>query len=113
MKTVKTFTAIIYVGFKEMDTGIVHTIGEARDICQRYVDEVGLCVTVTPTEYIYTNGNEPGCAIGLINYPRFPAEEADIAIKSRELARLLMDAFRQNKVSVVMPDRTIMLEVQP
>lgn len=44
----------------------------AREICRAYCDEVGYCVTVTPTSYVYTGGEESGFIVGLINYPRFP-----------------------------------------
>ena len=110
MKKVDTFTATIYVGFKERDTGVIYTMDEARDLCQKYVDEVGLCVTITPVEYIYTEGNEPGCAVGLINYPRFPSDPDTIKNHALALARILLEAFRQYKVSIVFPDETIMLE---
>lgn len=110
MKISKTFTANIYVGFKEMDTGLIHTIDEVHDICKKYVDTIGLCVTITPTKYIYTNGNEPGACIGLINYPRFPDTDENIEIKAIKLAELFLVTFRQFKVTVVMPDRTVMLE---
>ena len=108
-KTVLSFTVTIYVGFKELDTGVMHTVTEARQICQDYCDEVGLCVTVTPTAYIYTDGNEPGVAIGLINYPRFPARPRKIRRRALELARRLLLAFNQYRVSIVFPFRTVML----
>jgi hypothetical protein len=49
----------------------LHTIEEVEGICQRYVNKEKHCVTVTPTKFIYTGGNEPGAVIGLIQYPRF------------------------------------------
>jgi hypothetical protein len=32
----------------------------AMNACGAYCDEVGLCVTVTLTDYVYTNGTEGG-----------------------------------------------------
>lgn len=110
MKSVKSFVATIYVGFREHYTDEVRAIDMAHDICQRYVDAGGLCVTVTATRFIYKNGSEPGVAVGLINYPRFPAEVSAIRDKALGLATELMHGFRQLKVSVVFPDETIMLE---
>jgi len=110
MKTEKTFWARIFVGFREHYTGQTHTMDEARIILQKYVDEIGLCVTLEPTEYIYTNGNEPGCIIGLINYPRFPSDEESIRSKAVEIAGIFLKEFNQYKVSVVMPEETVMLE---
>lgn len=106
---VVTYTANIYLGFLELDTGVVHVIQEARKICQEYVDEIGLCVTIEPVEYVYTEGKERGCRIGLINYPRFPTCEESLRERAFELAELLMVHFRQRRVSIVCTDRTIML----
>ncbi len=78
-KTEPTFTCTLYVGFTVRDTDQRDwRLKEAEDICQEYCDEVGLCVTTTRTNYIYTNGSEPGVAVGFINYPRFPAEPEEI-----------------------------------
>ena len=109
MKTVKTFTATIYVGFKEHDTGVVHDMDRVRLLCQQYVDHVGLCITVQPIEYIYTDGSEPGCVVGLINYPRFPAKPRLIRHHALMIAKNLMRDFRQQRCSVVFPRRTVML----
>ena len=35
--------------------------------CVDYCTNVGLCVTVTPTNYSYRNGSENGVIVGLIN----------------------------------------------
>lgn len=109
-KQVQTFTATIYLGLRNADTGHIHGMSEVRAACQKYVDSVGLCVTVTPTEFIYADGSEPGAAIGLINYPRFPAEAGHIRDRALVLAERLLRAFDQSRVSVVFPDETVMLE---
>lgn len=105
----KSFEAKIFVGFKERDTGCIHTIEECESVCQSYVDSIGLCVTVTPTKYIYTNGHEPGAIIGLIQYPRFPTEESQIQEYTLNLATLLLYRFNQYRVTINFPDETIML----
>jgi len=107
--SLKNFEAKIYVGFKEMDTGIIHSFEFCEEICQDYVDKVGLCVTITPTKYIYTKGNEPGAIIGLIQYPRFPDKEENIKKKTLDLAELLMLQLGQFKVTVNFPDEVVML----
>jgi len=33
-------------------------IAKAREACRRFCDDIGFCVTLTPTEYIYRNGQE-------------------------------------------------------
>ena len=122
MKTVQTFTATIYVGVKRMSVQSVagYRVGKvpwlwrfrARKHIQRYCDNVGLCVTFTPTEFIYSYGCEPGFTVGFINYPRFPATPEKIRATALELAQHLRDKFHQFKVSVVFPDETVMIEAE-
>lgn len=110
MKQCPTFTASIYVGRRKHYGEYITTTNIGRRLCQDFCDAVGLCVTFTETEFIYKNGNEPGLIVGLINYPRFPDAELNIKVKALELARALLIAYEQLKVSVVFPDETIMLE---
>lgn len=110
-KTETTFTATIYVGFRERYTEEVRAIDLAYETLQKHADKGGLCVSVTPTRFIYKDGNEPGIAVGLINYPRFPETPQQIKNTALFLAGELMVAFKQLKVSVVFPDETVMLEI--
>lgn len=119
MVTVDTYWATIFLGFKNTETGITDPLSLelARKFCSNYVNDIGLGVTLTPTEYIYTNGGdpragytgEPGVMIGLINYPRFPSEPSEIRELALELARNLKAEFEQNRVTVMFPDETVML----
>lgn len=109
MTKVATFTATIYVGCREQYTDEIRAIEMAYATLQAYADKGGICITVTPTRFIYKNGSEPGVAVGLINYPRFPEEQSAIRTKALEIAQTLMRVFRQLKVSVVFPDETVML----
>lgn len=112
--TVDTFWANIFVGRKNTKTGMIHHIDKARELCSDYVNSVGLCVTFTPTEYIYSDSDkedtgEPGFVVGLINYPRFPSEPHIIRRRTMELARILKKAMEQHRVTVMFSDITIML----
>lgn len=107
--SVPTFWATIYVGLKNRDTGVIFPEAAAKEIIQKYVDSVGLCVNVTRTEYLYTNGNEIGLQIGLINYPRFPTTEDVILGHALTLGQQLLIAAAQFKVSIVTPTRIYML----
>ena len=109
-KSVKTHTAEIYLGFREAYSSVVHGMKEARAICQEYCDEVGLCVSIKPVEYIYTNGNEPGCSITIINYPRFESTPEKIKERAIDLAKVLLEKFNQIRISIVFSDETIMIE---
>jgi len=110
IKEVSTYQATISLGFREQYTDKHHTIDEVLDICQKYCDSIGLCVTVTPTHFVYTNRGEEGCFIGLINYPRFPSSSEDISNKAIDLAYILKEKFNQYRVSIICTDKTYMIE---
>jgi hypothetical protein len=76
-------------------------------LCRGFCDDVGLCVTVTATEYVYTGGSEPGVIVGLINYPRYPANPHEIIDKASELADCLREGLGQESYSIQTPERTI------
>jgi ferredoxin len=110
----KPFEAKIFVGFKEYtdkkrNQYILHPISHCESICAQYCNEVGWCVTVTPTTYIYTNGWEDGAMVGIIQYPRFPEDESILKIKALELANRLMEELGQYRVTINFPDEVIML----
>ena len=105
----KSFEAKIFVGFKETKTGVIHTIEECEQLCQKFVNINPQCVTVTPTKYIYTNGYEHGAIIGLIQYPRFPTDELEIRAIALKLANILLIEFNQSRVTVNFDDEVIML----
>ncbi len=95
-----TYTADIYIA------GDLADINRAcREFC-----EIGLCVTVTPTNFIYTGGSQTGARVGLINYPKFPQTVQAIRARALELAEdLVLDCY-QDSCSVVFPDETIYIQ---
>ncbi len=79
----------------------------AREHCRAFCDAVGLCVTVTPTTYVYTDGEGTGVIVGLINYQRFPADPAIIFERAEHLAVLLIRKLGQESASIQAPDKTV------
>jgi hypothetical protein len=79
----------------------------AAAICREFCDEIGLCVTVSPTLYVYTGGEEYGFKIGLINYPRFPTAPAELWAKAEALGDRLREKLSQESYSIVAPDKTV------
>lgn len=108
-KIAPTYEYTIWVGMEEQNRGLTHHAYEVERVCQEYVNNVGLCVTITPTKYIYTDGNELGVRIGLINYPRFPSTQEELENKALELGERLMKALGQKRCSVTGPDETFTL----
>ena len=115
--TVPTFTATIYVGLVERMTGLGTPPSVAKSKIKEYVNAVGLCVTYTETEFIYTKGDgivsrsggEPGFIVGLINYPRFPSSPEQIKAHAIAIAEMLLKTCKQLKITVVMPTETVMI----
>ena len=107
---IATYEVKIYCGLRENYTGPLHTIAEVEDLVQKYVDVVGLGVTVTPTTFVYRDGREPGVIVGFINYPRFPSSPAAIHRHAMMIGHILRDSLKQLRVTLVSTDGTIMLE---
>jgi hypothetical protein len=110
MKTVDTFTATINLGLKERYDGATHSIKEVESICQEYCNKIGLSVTITPVKFIYTNGNEDGCAVGFINYPRFPSDNETITKHAISIGKILLKEFNQFRISIVCTNKTYLIE---
>lgn len=79
---------------------------QAKQVCREYCFEVGLCVTVEPTTYVFTGGEEAGVRVGLINYPRFPVSHDELLSRARELAARLLERLCQHSYSIVGPEQT-------
>ena len=110
MKTEPTFTARIALGLKEGYDGKQNQIGDLLHLCRSYCDTVHLCVSVTPTHFVYVDGEEEGAFVELINYPRFPSSPEEITTQAIGLAMLLKQRYKQERVSVICPDRTYLVE---
>ena len=92
-KLVPTYNATIW---------IAGDVELAKNICQEFCER-DLCVTVTPTTYIYAGGQEDGMVItvGLINYAQFSKPGWEIEGMAMKLAVLLIECLDQQSASVV------------
>jgi len=88
----------------------IHMAGDvyvARQICRQYCMKVGLCVTVSLQNFIYTGGEEFGFVVGLRNYPRFPTTLEDLQDHAEMLVDLLVDGLHQHSAMIVGPEETL------
>lgn len=93
---------------------IAGDIAKATELCRAHCDEVGLCVTVTPTTYVYTGGEEDGVIVGLINYPRFPVEQVGLIYATAEaLAEELCLKMGQQSYTIQTPDAAFWTSYRP
>ncbi len=72
----------------------------ARQICNNFCFNFGCCVTISPTQYIYSGGEEAGFVVGLINYPRFPRTYIELYNKALELALGLRESLNQDSFTI-------------
>jgi hypothetical protein len=98
IKHARSFPTTIYIAGR---------YSKAIKVIEKYCNEVGYCVTIKPTLYIYKDGQEHGIEVGLINYPRFPADASTIVDKAREIAERLRVALDQESYSIQTPNDTI------
>lgn len=110
MKICDTYVVDIFVGCKNVEKNTIHSEQEVFDICQSYCDKNNICVSVFPCHYFYLSGKEPGFMVKIINYPRFSETPKRLLGIAFDLAELLKKSLEQNRVSVVTPDKTYMLE---
>ncbi|MDX2005277.1 MAG: hypothetical protein SFU83_08370 [Meiothermus sp.] len=96
-KTADTFWADIYLS---------GPIDVAKQVLREDLLANPLCVTVTPTTFLYTGGEEVGYVVGVRNYPRFPEDSTSLSAKARRLAELLLDKTFQTSAMVVTPHKT-------
>lgn len=91
----KTYLAKIYMS---------GPIEQAKQIIRQECLREGLCTTIDPTNFIYTGGEESGYVVGLINYPRFPADPKDIADRARDLMHKLLEGTFQHSALLMLPE---------
>ena len=109
---VPSFNIQIWVGLRVQYSDELYTIKDVEDLVDGFVNEIKDCVTITPTQFRYVDGHEPGVIVGYINYPRFPQPEEELKRRAIELAELLMCGLGQNRVSITTPKATIMLSME-
>lgn len=109
----KTWKSHIYIGSKEGYTGPSFDYSDLRKeigIFQMNNPEIACTVRVVAASYIFAEYEESGWEISIINYPRFPKSEEVLIDFTHGLAQHLLDRFKQNRMSIVFKDDTILLE---
>lgn len=81
-------------------------ISVIEQICRQACLQDPICVTVEPTKFIYTGGEEAGAVIGLLNYPRFPRSAEEINIRAKSLAIKLLEGTHQRNALIVTNEKT-------
>lgn len=108
MKTASVLTSTVHLY-------IAGDIDTAKQLLRRecYPPNEGLCVTVEPTTFIYTGGEEQGLVVGFVNYPRFPKTPDQLWRRAVSVAFKLMPALCQWTCLLVAIDRTEWFSLRP
>jgi hypothetical protein len=85
---------------------IAGPIEVAKQLIRKKAMLTGMCVTIEPTTYIYTGGEEEGYVVGFINYPRFPKSFNGIWEDALKLAHELRNETGQHSFTLLAPDET-------
>ena len=88
-------------------------IDVARQILRAECLREGLCVTIEPTNFIYTGGEEVGFVVGLLNYPRFPMSAAALLRRGRGIMAALLRGTHQHSGLLVTENKTEWVSRRP
>lgn len=102
----ETYTVRLY-----MAGDIDHAKQLLRAEC--YPPNEGLCVTMEPTTFIYSGGEEQGFVVGFVNYPRFPTPPDALYARAKAIAENLIPALSQWSALLVAPDKTEWINGRP
>lgn len=98
---------------QEIHVYMAGDIVTAKRWLRKHAYRQGTCVTVTPTDFVYTGGEEAGFIVGLVNYPRFPKSLSVLTEQAREIARALVVECCQRTALVVGPQETEWIVIEP
>ena len=73
----------------------------------------GLCITIEPTTFIYTGGEEVGYVVGLICYPRFTMTPDKIVERAQFIMDKLMRGTFQHSALLMTPQTTEWISTLP
>jgi hypothetical protein len=114
--TTKTFTAQITIGLKKgySDENIsLIEFKEALLIVQQKIHvkyNIGLSAKLSHCDILFLGQDEPSMELQFIQYPKFPQKVSELKKAIVELTEIMMVKLEQNRVVIVFPDETIMLE---
>lgn len=85
----------------------------AKQVIREECLRKGLCVTIEPTTFIYTGGEEAGYVVGLLNYPRFPSPAVELDERAADLMQKLLVATHQHSALMTTPNNSTWISRRP
>lgn len=114
--SIKTFQASIFIGLeegytkKQIDADEVIGTLQTLQLAIAQEKNVYLSASLSHCNIVLNYQNEPHLKFDFINYPKFPQDEELLKENILFLAKMLMITHDQNRMIVIFPDETIMLE---
>ena len=113
---IKTFQASIFIGLeygytqKQINENLV--IESLSELQKQLSAEknIFLSASVSKTNIVLNDQNEPHLKIDFINYPKFPLSEEIFKDEVLHFGKELMKQFEQNRILIIYTDETVMLE---
>ena len=113
MKVKKSYNIELYIGSKNEDTDQDFTKEELMSEISLFQDEHYIMIPVCVSSVEFLCGVryiEKGWKVSVINFPKINAKEKDLNEFMTNLARILLQVFKQNSICVVGSKKTIMVE---
>jgi hypothetical protein len=114
--TTKPFKAIIYLGLIKhytdeciSKTTVLNAIRTYQKAKLKH-KKIALSVNVKDSTIVLADQVEPHLEISIINYPKFPLNDAVLKKEAEALTAYLMEKFEQNRVVIEFLDETVMFE---
>lgn len=103
MRTLPTYSIQIYLS---------GPIEVAKQAIREHVFRFPCCMTISPTTYIYTGGEESGYVVGILNYPLYPAAPNELNVRAEVVAEHLLAKTFQRSALIVTPEYTKWITIE-
>lgn len=116
MNTISTpkWSACITIGMQKGYTVERISLKEIKSYLQEIQikrEQLYLSANVLLSDIVLSGLDEPHVNFNFINYPRFPATEAQLKNGVLEIARYLMQKMEQNRIVISFDKEIVMLEI--
>jgi hypothetical protein len=114
--SISKWSACITIGLQKRYTEALISLPEVkqwlRAIQEQQILENGLYLSANLflSDIVLSGQDEPHVNLNFINYPKFPADEAQMRAGVLEIASCLMEKMDQNRVVVAFDRELVMLE---
>ena len=113
MKVKSSYNIELYIGSVNEDTKKPFTKKELISEISKFQDEYHIMIPVRISDVEFLCGTrylEKGWKVSIINFPKIETKPKHLNIFMTNLARILLQVFKQKRICVVGSKKTIMIE---